>query len=34
MATKSMKLILQENVENLGEAGEIVEVKPGYGRNF
>lgn len=34
MATKSMKLILQENVGNLGEAGEIVEVKPGYGRNY
>jgi large subunit ribosomal protein L9 len=34
MATKSMKLILQESVDNLGEAGEIVEVKPGYGRNY
>jgi large subunit ribosomal protein L9 len=34
MATKSMKLILQEDVDKLGEAGEIVEVKPGYGRNY
>lgn len=29
-----MKLILTEAVENLGVAGDIVEVKPGYGRNF
>lgn len=34
MATKSMKLILQESVDKLGEAGEIVDVKPGYGRNY
>jgi len=34
MANKSMKLILQESVDKLGEAGEIVEVKPGYGRNY
>lgn len=34
MATKSMKLILQESIDKLGEAGEIVEVKPGYGRNY
>ena len=29
-----MKLILREDVENLGKGGEIVEVKPGYGRNY
>jgi large subunit ribosomal protein L9 len=29
-----MKVILRENVENLGRGGEVVEVKPGYGRNF
>ncbi|CAN5308602.1 50S ribosomal protein L9 [soil metagenome] len=29
-----MKLILKKDVDNLGSAGELVEVKPGYGRNF
>jgi large subunit ribosomal protein L9 len=29
-----MKLILKEAVENLGEAGQVVSVKPGYGRNY
>src|SRR5699024_375960 len=29
-----MKLILKEDVNKRGEAGEIVEVAPGYGRNF
>jgi large subunit ribosomal protein L9 len=29
-----MKVILRENVENLGKGGELVEVKPGYGRNY
>ena len=29
-----MKVILKENMDKLGEAGNIVEVKPGYGRNF
>lgn len=29
-----MKLILTAAVENLGAAGEIVEVKDGYGRNY
>ena len=29
-----MKLILQEDVYNLGKGGDLVEVKPGYGRNF
>lgn len=31
---KQMKLILREDVEKLGDAGEVVEVKPGYGRNY
>jgi large subunit ribosomal protein L9 len=29
-----MKVILREDVENLGKGGEIVDVKPGYGRNY
>ena len=29
-----MKLILREDVYNLGKGGELVEVKAGYGRNF
>lgn len=29
-----MKVILKETVEKLGSSGDIVEVKPGYGRNF
>ena len=29
-----MKLILREDVYNLGKGGELVEVKNGYGRNF
>lgn len=29
-----MKLILREDVDNLGKGGELVEVKAGYGRNF
>lgn len=31
---KQMKLILKEDVNKLGESGDIVDVKPGYGRNF
>lgn len=34
MANKYMKLILREDVNKLGDAGDIVEVKAGYGRNF
>jgi large subunit ribosomal protein L9 len=29
-----MKIILRENVDNLGKSGELVEVRNGYGRNF
>lgn len=29
-----MKVILNQDVENLGSAGDIVEVAKGYGRNF
>jgi len=29
-----MKLILRKAVENLGEPGDVVDVAPGYGRNF
>lgn len=29
-----MKLILREEVEKLGAAGDVVTVKPGYGRNY
>lgn len=29
-----MKVILTEDLENLGEKGAVVEVKPGYGRNY
>lgn len=31
---KTMKVILREGVETLGEAGEVVVVRPGYARNF
>ncbi|MDP2657520.1 MAG: 50S ribosomal protein L9 [Candidatus Deferrimicrobium sp.] len=29
-----MKIILREDVEKLGKAGEIVKVKDGFGRNY
>ena len=29
-----MDIILKQDVDNLGDAGEMVSVKPGYGRNF
>lgn len=29
-----MKLILREDVEKLGDSGDIVEVKAGFGRNY
>lgn len=30
----AMQVILKEDVHNLGKAGEVVQVRPGYGRNF
>lgn len=29
-----MQVILRERLENLGDAGEVVDVKPGYARNY
>ena len=29
-----MKLILKENIETLGQIGDIVKVAPGYARNY
>jgi large subunit ribosomal protein L9 len=29
-----MQVILKEDVHNLGKAGDLVNVKPGFGRNF
>lgn len=29
-----MKIILKEDVEKLGYAGDLVTVKDGYGRNY
>ncbi len=29
-----MKIILKEKIDNLGTIGDVVKVKPGYGRNF
>ncbi len=31
---KTVKVILREDVEKLGDAGEIVTVKPGFARNY
>lgn len=30
----TMRVILRENIENLGKKGDIVNVAPGYGRNY
>ena len=30
----AIKLILREDMENLGKLGDVVTVKPGYGRNY
>lgn len=30
----AMQIILKEDVHNLGKAGELVKVKPGFGRNY
>jgi large subunit ribosomal protein L9 len=29
-----MKVILKDDIEKLGTTGEVVDVKPGYGRNY
>lgn len=29
-----MQLVLTEDVQNLGRQGDVVEVRPGYGRNY
>jgi len=29
-----MQVILRQKIDTLGDAGEIVDVKPGYGRNY
>ena len=29
-----MKIVLRENVDSLGHRGDVVNVAPGYGRNF
>ena len=29
-----MELLLKQNVEHLGRTGDLVDVKPGYARNF
>lgn len=34
MATKTVKLLLTENVDNLGIVGDVVSVRLGYARNF
>jgi large subunit ribosomal protein L9 len=31
---KTLKVILRQDVEKLGEAGEVVSVKPGFARNY
>src|SRR4051794_20485402 len=31
---RGMQLVLTEDVPNLGKQGDVVEVKPGYGRNY
>src|SRR5215475_11358503 len=31
---RGMQLVLTEDVPHLGKQGELVEVKPGYGRNY
>ena len=30
----AMQVILREDVPNLGKSGDLVKVKPGYGRNY
>jgi large subunit ribosomal protein L9 len=31
---KTVKVILKQSIEKLGEAGEIITVKPGFARNY
>src|SRR5215470_3287241 len=31
---RGMQLVLTEDVPNLGKQGDVVEVRPGYGRNY
>jgi large subunit ribosomal protein L9 len=31
---KTIKVILRQNIDKLGEAGEVVAVKPGFARNY
>ena len=31
---KSVKVILKQDVEKLGESGSVISVKPGYARNY
>jgi large subunit ribosomal protein L9 len=31
---KNLKVILRQNLENLGSTGDLVTVKPGYARNY
>lgn len=31
---KTIKLILRQDIDKLGETGEVVAVRPGYARNF
>ena len=33
-SNSSVEVLLAENVDNLGEQGDIVRVKPGYARNY
>lgn len=34
MAAATFQIVLRHAVENLGEAGELVKVRPGYARNY
>jgi large subunit ribosomal protein L9 len=31
---KALKVILRQNIDKLGDAGEVVSVKPGFARNY
>ena len=31
---KNLKVLLRENVESLGQIGEVVRVRSGYARNY